>query len=107
LALGQAGTENSLQGVVVSGGPRWRVEAGRVRLGPVLGIVALSDRIQPALRAWLLQASPDALLTGVSLAGDRDGLVRGSGRVAQLAFRPVGERPGVSGLGGDFLGDGQ
>jgi len=105
LEIGPAGSAQTLQGLSLSRGVQWAVLADQVPAGPVLGALALSDLLEPDLRNWLLRAAAHAQLSQVSLAGNRDGLLRASGRVSELGFGAVDERPGLTGLAGEVIGD--
>ena len=95
----------ALDGLLIGGGQRYALLADHLDAGPVLAVAALSDRLAPAVRRWLLAARPDAALSDVVLAGDRSGALRASARVDSLAFAPVGSAPGVSGMAGWLEGD--
>jgi uncharacterized protein (TIGR02099 family) len=95
----------TLDGLLIGGGQRYGMLADHLDAGLVLAVAALSDRMAPAMRRWLLAARPDAALSDVSLAGDRSGALRASARIDSLAFAPVGSAPGLSGLAGWLDGD--
>ncbi|MCL1633140.1 TIGR02099 family protein [Luteimonas sp. SX5] len=105
LRIGSGKAQQSLDDLVLAGGQRYAVVAGRVQIAPLLSVAALSDRLDPGLRRWLLAAKPAATLERVEVAGVRGGAMRAQGRIAGLAFAPVGDAPGLSGLSGDFIGD--
>ncbi len=105
LRIGSGKTQQSLDGLVLAGGQRYAVLADRVQIAPLLSIVALSDRLDPGLRRWLLAAKPVATLDRIEVAGVRGGAMRARGRIAALGFAPVDNAPGLSGLSGDFIGD--
>src|SRR5690606_3209625 len=75
--------------------------------GPLLAVAALSDRLPPARRAWLLDAAPRVRLADVEVAGRGGGPLRLEGRLEGLAFAAVGRAPGVEGVTGTFHGDAQ
>jgi len=105
LRIGSGRREQQLDGLVLAGGRRYALLAERVDVGPLLEVAALSDRMAPGLRQWLLSAKPDAVLERVEVAGVRDGALQARARIAGLGFLPVGKSPGVKGLGGELDGD--
>jgi uncharacterized protein (TIGR02099 family) len=105
LRIGTGASTQRLDGVVLAGGKRVALLAERIDAGPLLEIAALSDRLPPGLRHWLVHAKPTALLEHVEVAGQRHGPLRMRGRIAGLGFAPVGDAPGWTGLGGELLGD--
>ncbi|KRG69057.1 YhdP family protein [Pseudoxanthomonas dokdonensis] len=94
-----------LDGLLLAMGQHNALYAQQLDAAPLLAVLGLSDRLTPGLRGWLLQARPGLRLSGLSLAAERGGAMRGSGRLQQLDFQPVGHAPGVSGLAGAFEGD--
>ncbi|QNH17542.1 TIGR02099 family protein [Xanthomonas sp. SS] len=108
LQIGQAGQPTQrLDGLTVAGGRRFALLGERLDLAPLLAVAALSDGLSPNLRAWLHAARPRLQLTQVALTGTAGGPLYGQGRLSELAFAPVGQSPGVSGLRGRFDGDAQ
>jgi uncharacterized protein (TIGR02099 family) len=108
LQIGQAGQPTQrLDGLTVAGGRRFALLGERLDAAPLLAVAALSDSLSPNLRAWLHAARPRLQLTQVALTGTPGGPLYGQGRLAELAFAPVGQSPGVSGLRGRFDGDAQ
>lgn len=105
LRIGSGQAQQSLDGLVLAGGKRYAVLADRVQVAPLLSMLALSDRVDPGLRRWLLAAKPLATLDDVEVAGTRGGALRAQGRIAGLGFASIGDAPGLSGLSGDFIGD--
>jgi uncharacterized protein (TIGR02099 family) len=98
--------QQTLDGLIVGGGQRFGLLADRVDAGPLLSIAALSDRLAPDLRHWLLAAGPDATLSDVVIVGSqRNGALRASARIDGLRFAPAGSAPGLSGLSGWLDGD--
>jgi len=97
----------TLDGLVVAGGERYALLADQVDATPLLAIAALSDRLSPSQRAWLVHAAPQATLSKLEVAGVRGGPMRAHGRLERVAFAAVGDAPGVDGLAGAFDGDGQ
>lgn len=98
--------EQVLDGLVLAGGRQWAMHAGRVEVAPLIALAALGDGVTPTLRTWLQAAAPHAVLSDVRFAARTDGPVRLSARIEDLGFDPVGDRPGLHGLGGTVLGDG-
>jgi uncharacterized protein (TIGR02099 family) len=104
LRIGEAGREQVLDGLVVAGGRRQALLASRIDAGPLLAAAALSDRLAPGLRQWLLAAKPDADLREVSVAGAR-GALDVHARIDGLRFAAHGTAPGLAGLAGVLDGD--
>ncbi len=107
LRVADAGGAQVLDGLAVGGGRDFALAAGRVDAGPLLAVAALSDRLPPARRAWLLDAAPRVRLADVEVAGRGGGPLRLEGRLEGLAFAAVGRAPGVEGVTGTFHGDAQ
>ncbi len=101
---GAANVEQSLDGLLVAGGRQLALSAPRIELGPLLPVAALSDRLSPGLRGWLLAAQPRLRLRDVEFAAAR-GQARGSARIESASFAAVGEAPGLEGLAGTLTGD--
>ncbi|HET8818313.1 MAG TPA: YhdP family protein [Xanthomonadaceae bacterium] len=101
---GAGNVEHVLDGLLVAGGRHTALAAPRLDLGPLLSIAALTDRLSPRVRAWLLEARPRVRLSGVEFAaaGDR---ARGAAQVESVSFAAVGEAPGLAGLSGTVAGD--
>lgn len=100
------GSEQRLDGLAVEGGQRFGLRADGVQAGPLLATLALSDRIAPGLRRWLLAARPQALLHDVSMQAAA-GHSRMQGRIEGAGFSAVGNAPGISGIAGVLEGDAQ
>jgi uncharacterized protein (TIGR02099 family) len=94
-----------LDGLLVAGGRRYGLLADEIDAGPLFSAFALSDRLEPGLRRWILATRPQATLRDVVVAGVRGGAMHASGRVDALAFAAVGNAPGLSGLSGTLDGD--
>ncbi|WP_028915564.1 YhdP family protein [Pseudoxanthomonas sp. J31] len=107
LHLEMPGGAQRLDGLVLAGGQQYALRVDEVELGPLLALAALSDRLPPERRAWLLEAAPHARLAALELAGERGGALRLQGRLEGLGFAPVGRAPGLEGLSGSFEGDAQ
>ncbi len=94
-----------LDGLVLAGGKRYGLRAERIDAGPLFSVIALSNRLDPALRRWLVSAKPGAVLERVRVGGLRGGAMTARAVVRGLQFAPVGTSPGISGLSGDLRGD--
>lgn len=105
LRLDDGRGERRMDGVSAAFGSRYALVAERIEAGPLLALLTLGEGVPAGLRAWLGEASPDAVLTGVEVAGERGGRLRARARVASAGFASVGDRPGLSGLAGDLHGD--
>ena len=105
LRVGSAPAVQTLDGLVLAGGARYAVLADEVDAAPLFAVLGLSDRVEPGLRRWLVQAKPGARLARLALTGRRDGAMQGEGALRDISFAPVGDAPGLSGLAGDFDGD--
>lgn len=109
LRLGVGGRVQALDGLLVAGGRRYGIVAERLDAAPLLAVAALSDRLTPGLRSWVLAARPQALLEQVTLvgtrAGRRGGTLRARARITGAGLLPVGNAPGVQGLAGELHGD--
>lgn len=107
LRIGGSPSVQVLDGLVLAGGRQYALLADRIDAAPLFSVLGLSDRIDPDLRQWLAQARPTAQVSDLVLAGTRGGAMQGHGRLSGLGFLPVGHAPGLSGLAGEFHGDGQ
>ncbi|MFZ5636891.1 MAG: YhdP family protein [Pseudomonadota bacterium] len=96
-----------LDGLVVAGGKRYGLRAERIDAGPLFAVLALSDRLDPKLRRWLVAAAPGAVLERVRVGGFRGGTMRAQATVRALRFAPVGKAPGIADLAGTLHGDGE
>lgn len=105
LRIGGGDQTRSFDGLALVGGERYGLLAPRLDAATLLKVAALSDRLPPALRRWLQAAEPVAALHAVEIVGRRGGPVHASARIEGLGFEPVGDAPGVHGLGGQFDGD--
>ena len=105
LRLAQGDAAQVLDGLAMAGGPRFALRAERIDAGPLLSVLALGDRLQPGLRAWLLAAAPDVQIHELSLAREADGRVRAHARLQELRMDSVGDTPGLAGLAGTLEGD--
>lgn len=107
LRVRSGGKVQAMDGVALAGGKRFAAAAGAVDASPAIAALALSDRLGPRLRQWLAGARPQLRLSELTLSGTQGGPLRAQGRLAELAFSPVGDAPGLSGLQGRFDGDAQ
>jgi len=105
LRMGSQANAQVLDGLVLAGGREYALLADEIDAAPLLAVAALSDRLQPQLRQWMLQAKPGVKLAGVAAAGRSNGPLHAEGRIEQVTFLPVGNSPGLSGLAGKFTGD--
>jgi uncharacterized protein (TIGR02099 family) len=94
-----------LDGLRVEGGARFSLQGRELDLSPLASMLALSDRIPGAMRLFLLQSNPQAVLRDVAISGRRNGNLRGSMRLSELSLQPYGTRPGLSGLAGKLRFD--
>ena len=92
--------------VAVQVGSHVALAAERIEAAPLLRVLALSDRIGQDARDWLARADANAVLADVAMAGSDAAGVQGRARVESVRFAPVGDRPGLDGLGGELLADG-
>lgn len=95
-----------LDGLAIAGGREYGLRADRIDAGPLFAVFALSDRMPPKLRRWLVAARPGAVLEQVRVAGTRGGTMQAAARVRALGFAPVGNSPGIADLAGRLHGDG-
>jgi uncharacterized protein (TIGR02099 family) len=102
---GQADPPQVLDGLILAGGARYGLRAERIDAGPLFAVVALSDRLEPGLRRWLLAARPGAVLEGVRVGGLRGGAMRAEATIHDLHFASVGDTPGLEGFAAHLLGD--
>jgi len=108
LQAGDAQALQEIKGVSIGAGAQLSVLAERAQVSALFQALALSDRLSPDLRRWLLAAKPRVGVSGLSLAATGDGkLAQASGRLDDVAFAAVGDGPGITGLAGELQGDGQ
>ena len=105
LRIATGGTQQVLDRLLLFGGQRYGLLAERVDAGPLLAVAALSDRMDPGLRRWILLARPTATLQQVEIAGVRGGRLHANGSVEEVGFAPVGNAPGLRHLAGRVTGD--
>ncbi|MDB6164780.1 MAG: hypothetical protein JWL98_2212, partial [Xanthomonadaceae bacterium] len=105
LRMEAASRPQTLDGLVVRGGQHFALLAEHLDAGAALAVAALSDRLAPPVRRWLLAAHPGVTLSNVVLTGSRSGALHANARVDTLSFASVGSMPGVSGMRGWLDGD--
>ncbi|KAB7770076.1 YhdP family protein [Xanthomonas maliensis] len=103
----RAGQVQALDGIRMTGGARYTLAARSLDLSGLIGLAALSDQLSPGLRHWLSLAKPQLRVADLQVAGQQGGAVQVQGALQELAFLPVGQSPGLSGLRGRFDGDAQ
>lgn len=106
LRIGRTGNVQKLDGLLLAGGAHYAVQAKQLDAGPLFATLALSDRLSPGLRRWLLESRPVASLHDIEVAGRRGGAMRAHANIRGLGFAVVGKTPGVSGLSAAIDGDG-
>src|SRR5690606_13302176 len=100
------GREWRSEDVALHVGSHYALAAGRIEAAPLLRVLGLSDRIGPDARDWLARADANVVLADVAMAGSDAAGVGGRARVESIRFAPVGDHPGLDGLGGELLADG-
>ena len=105
LAITRAGATQTLDGLSITAGKQLSAVVARVDLPMVASIAALSDRVPAGLARWLAEAQPQGSLRDVRLTGSAQ-QPRVSALADRLGFRAVGHAPGVSGVSGRIVGDG-
>jgi uncharacterized protein (TIGR02099 family) len=105
LRLGAGDAEQVMDGIVVDGGQRYGLQARRIDAAPLLQLLALGDGLPAGTRGWLLASSAGAVLEDVDVRGDLGGALSASARIQGLQFAPVGNSPGMRGVGGWLQGD--
>ena len=107
LHIGSGAQRQVLDGLAVAGGERrFGLRARRLDAATLLQLAALSDAWPAGLRRWLQTTSPGALLEDVDVAGVPGGRLHASARISGFRFDPVGNAPGLRGVGGWLLADG-
>ena len=106
LRIGRSGNVQKLDGLLLAGGAQYAVQAKQLDAGPLFATLALSDRLSPGLRRWLLESRPVASLHDIEIAGVRGGAMRAHADIRGLGFAAVGKAPGVNGLSAAIDGDG-
>ncbi|HEY0860578.1 MAG TPA: YhdP family protein [Pseudoxanthomonas sp.] len=105
LRIGSGGSQQTLDGLLLAGGAQFAIVADRLDGAPLVQVLALSERVAPGLRRWLLAARPRAALQRIEIAGRRGGPVHARARIDSVGFDPVDNAPGLDGLAGAFDGD--
>ncbi len=106
LRLGGPAGASVVEGLAVRrSGQRYAGRADHVDVAPLLSIAALSDRMAPALRQWVVVAKPQGVGDDIQLGASQGGRMLAQGRLSQVGFKPVGDAPGLHGLGGTLQGD--
>ena len=100
LRVTRGGHESQLDKLQVEGGRRYSLRGDDLDLAPLAALLSLSDKLPPGMRAFLMDANPQARLRDVRIAGRRGGPLRGAMSVSGFSLQPVDQRPGLSGLGG-------
>ncbi|KQY51965.1 YhdP family protein [Lysobacter sp. Root494] len=106
LRIGRSGNMQKLDGLLLAGGAQYAVQAKQLDAGPLFATLALSDRLSPGLRRWLLESRPVATLNDIEVAGRRGGAMRAHAQMRGLGFTAVDKAPGVRGLSAVIDGDG-
>ncbi len=105
LRIDNGGQAQMLDGLIVAGGRRYGVLADHIDAAPLFSMLALSDRVPPGLRRWLLATHPRATLRKVMISGVVAGPMRASGIVEGFGFQATGSAPGISDVAGELDGD--
>jgi len=105
LRIGMEGTTQQLDGLLLAGGQHFALAGDNIDATVLLRGLALTDRIEPGLRAWLHDAAPQLRMTRVRVAGDQGGPLTVEGELQDIRFAAAGQAPGLSGVGGRFTGD--
>ncbi|RMH91159.1 TIGR02099 family protein [Lysobacter pythonis] len=107
LALRRQGRETRMDGLAIARRQdRWAIDAPQVSLEPLLALVDLSDALPTGLRHWIGRARPSGEVRGLSMRGEAGRLDWVEADTEGLGFLPVGDAPGLSGVGGRVNGDG-
>jgi len=94
-----------LDGLHLSGGATYVLRGQQIDATPLLRLAALSKRVDEGLRLWLYQAQPQLRFNDVDMLVQPGQHTWVQGELAEAAFVPVGDAPGLSGLRGLFAGD--
>lgn len=105
LRIGQGKSEQVLDGLHVAGGKHYGLRASRIDAGPLLVLAALSDRLPPALRHWLLASKAGVSVENILVSGERGGGLQVDAQLRGLHFSPVGNTPGMTGVDANLQGD--
>lgn len=96
-----------LDGLLAGAGERGGLEVPSLDIAPWLSLLAVSDRVEPALRRWLYLASPHGRIVDLELAGGPGRGLRGHARLESLGWLPALDQPGLQGLAGSLRLDDQ
>lgn len=108
LRVRDAGSEHDLDGIQVSAAAdALAVRAAHLDLRMAASLLALSDRLPMAQRSWLYGAAPHGSLRGLSFQRDAAHTLRVALQLEAAGWLPEAGRPGVEGLGGALLVDGE
>jgi uncharacterized protein (TIGR02099 family) len=105
LRFGRGESTQVLDGLAFAWGARMALAASHLDAGPLFAVAALSDRLRPGVRRWLLAARPVATLDEVEFGAVPGGAMQARARISGAGFDPVGDAPGFHGLAGDLAGD--
>ncbi|MEO5962005.1 MAG: YhdP family protein, partial [Thermomonas sp.] len=105
LRIGEGKGEQVLDGLQVAGGKHYGLRASRIDAGPLLALAALSDRLPPALRQWLLASKAGVSVENILASGERGGGLQVDAQLRGLHFSPVGNTPGMTGVDANLQGD--
>lgn len=103
LRLEQGDSKQALDGLALSGGGRFSLDARDVDIAPLLQAAALTDRLPAGTRRWIRNARPSGLVQALQLRQARGGAVIDA-RLASVGFARVGSAPGLQGLAGRIRG---
>ena len=106
-AFANGTNEQRIEGFWMAGGERFAFEAGRIDMGPLLALGALSNRLPSGLSAWVAEARPSGTVRALSVPAAAPGTFTGRAMLDGVGFAPVGSRPGLRGLGGAITFDAQ
>ncbi len=105
LHLRTAAGDDTLDGLALQEAGGIALYARHADIGGLLSIAGLSEHAPASLRGWLSQASPRLRLSDLLVQGRLGGAIRGGAVVEDANVKPVGETPGVQGLGGTLRFD--
>lgn len=87
-------------------GERWQLAADQIQVGRFARLATLLESVSPKLAGWLFEASPQGVLTGVSLHADHGALQSISARATALGMSATRQSPAFEALAGTVHGDG-
>jgi len=94
-----------LDGLHLSGGQAYVLRGQQIDATPLLRLATLSKHVDEGLRQWLYQAQPQLRFNDVDIVAHPGQHTWAKGELAEVAFVPAGDAPGLSGLRGVFEGD--